>query len=70
MEERIGKRVNAERSEEAIATGAGAVAVACPFCRIMISDGVAAAQSDLEPAEQMEVLDVAQLLLRAVSPAH
>jgi Fe-S oxidoreductase len=70
MEERIGKRVNAERSEEAIATGAGAVAVACPFCRIMISDGVAAAQSDLEPAEQMEVLDVAQLLLRAVSPAR
>jgi Fe-S oxidoreductase len=69
MEERIGKRVNAERSEEAIATGASAVAVACPFCRIMISDGVAAAQSDLEPAQQMEVLDVAQLLLRSVHPS-
>jgi Fe-S oxidoreductase len=66
MEERIGKRVNAERTEEAIATGAGTVAVACPYCRIMLSDGVGAVQADREPAEQLQVLDVAQLLLRAV----
>ena len=69
MEERLGKRVNTERTEEAIATGASAVAVGCPFCRIMISDGVASVQSDLERDQQMQVLDVAQLLLRSVRGA-
>ncbi len=65
MEERIGKRVNQERTEEALETGASTIAIACPFCRVMLSDGVASAQSGIEREEQVQVLDVAQLLLRA-----
>ncbi|MBX7431894.1 (Fe-S)-binding protein [Mycobacterium sp. Y57] len=62
MEEHIGKRVNQERTEEALDTGASAIATGCPFCRVMITDGVddVAATRDIEKAE---VLDVAQLLL-------
>jgi Fe-S oxidoreductase len=40
MEESVGKKVNTERSQELIATGAGRIAVACPYCYIMIDDGV------------------------------
>jgi Fe-S oxidoreductase len=69
MEEKIGKRVNVERTEEAIATGAATVAVGCPFCRVMLSDGVGELQSDVDKAEQVQVADVAQLLLRAVQRA-
>jgi Fe-S oxidoreductase len=65
MEERIGKRINTERTEEALATGAEAIAVGCPFCRVMLSDGVTAAQAEGE-GEGVEVLDVAQLLLAGV----
>ncbi|HEU0042432.1 MAG TPA: (Fe-S)-binding protein, partial [Jiangellaceae bacterium] len=65
MEERIGKRINNERTEEALATGADAIAVGCPFCHVMFSDGVTAAQADGQ-GEGVEVLDVAQLLLAGV----
>jgi Fe-S oxidoreductase len=65
MEERIGKRVNTERTEEALATGADRIAVGCPFCRVMLSDGLTAAQAD-GTAEDVQVQDVAQLLLAAV----
>ena len=60
MEETLGSRINLNRVDEAIATGAPQVAVACPFCRIMVGDGMTARQSDVE------VLDVAQVLLRSV----
>ena len=60
MEEKIGTRINLNRVDEAIDTGAQEVAVACPFCRIMVGDGMVARQSDVE------VLDVAQILLRSV----
>ncbi len=66
MEERIGTRISADRTAEAVATGATAVATACPFCRIMLSDGVTAAQQDGSAGDEVEVLDVAQLLLAAV----
>jgi len=65
MEERIGQRINANRTEEALATGAQQIAVGCPFCRVMLSDGVAAAQQH-GAADGVEVLDVAQLLLASV----
>jgi len=47
MEERTGKRINAERTEELLATGADAIAVACPFCMTMLTDGVKAKGSDV-----------------------
>ena len=64
MEEKIGTRINLNRVDEAIDTGAQEVAVACPFCRIMVGDGMVARQSDVE------VLDVAQVLLRSVKGAN
>ncbi len=60
MEEKIGTRINMNRVEEALATGAEEVAVACPFCRVMVGDGVSSKES------KVEVLDVAQALLRSV----
>ena len=64
MEEKLGTRINLNRVDEAIDTGAQEVAVACPFCRIMVGDGMVARQSDVE------VLDVAQVLLRSVKAAE
>jgi Fe-S oxidoreductase len=65
MEEHIGKRVNHERVEEALDTGAAKIATGCPFCRVMMTDGVddVAAARDVE---KKEVLDVAQLLLASL----
>lgn len=66
MEEKIGSRINVNRTEEAINTGADKIAVGCPFCRVMLSDGLTAKQADDESLLKVEVLDVAQLLLQAV----
>jgi Fe-S oxidoreductase len=65
MEERIGKRINAERVEEALATGASTIAVGCPFCYTMLGDGLTGKQATGEAAEDVEVVDVATVLLRA-----
>ena len=42
LEEKIGKRVNVERTEQALATGATTIAVGCPFCMTMLTDGTKA----------------------------
>ncbi len=60
MEEKLGTRINLNRVDEAIATGADEIAVGCPFCRVMVSDGAKGRESDVE------VLDVAQVLLRSI----
>ncbi|GAA0608832.1 (Fe-S)-binding protein [Kutzneria viridogrisea] len=65
MEERIGKRINLERVDEALATGAGTIATACPFCRVMLTDGLVQRQSE-DLARNTVVRDVSQLLLEAV----
>lgn len=62
MEEHIGKRINHERVDEALATGASTVATACPFCRVMVTDGVND-RSEEAGRSGVEVLDVAQILL-------
>jgi Fe-S oxidoreductase len=67
MEEKIGTRINATRTAEAVATGAQQIAVACPFCRVMLSDGLTTAQADGKAAESVEVIDIAQMLLAAVN---
>ncbi|AYY11409.1 (Fe-S)-binding protein [Actinobacteria bacterium YIM 96077] len=79
MEERIGKRINGDRTEEALATldssgdsaesgqdgASGSIAIGCPFCRVMLSDGLTQAQSDGR-GTNVDVVDVAQLLLDGV----
>ncbi|MFN8014445.1 MAG: heterodisulfide reductase-related iron-sulfur binding cluster [Dermatophilaceae bacterium] len=65
MEEKLGTRINMNRTEEALATGAERIAIGCPFCRVMISDGLTAKQAEGVGAE-VEVVDVAQMLLAAV----
>jgi Fe-S oxidoreductase len=62
MEERTGKRINAERTEELLATGADTIAVACPFCMTMISDGVKA------NGAEVPVLDVSEVVAGAMKP--
>jgi Fe-S oxidoreductase len=57
MEEHTGKKVNIERSEEAIATGADVVATGCPFCFVMMDDGV----KELG-ASGVEVMDISMVL--------
>lgn len=66
MEEKIGTRINANRTAEAVATGADTIAIGCPFCRVMLSDGLTEAQGKGEAREEVQVLDVAQMLLAAV----
>jgi Fe-S oxidoreductase len=58
LEENIGKRVNMERTEEALGTGADVVSTACPYCMIMLDDAVRAHQKE----DDVRVLDLSQLL--------
>ncbi|MGZ4797285.1 MAG: (Fe-S)-binding protein, partial [Acidimicrobiia bacterium] len=62
MEETIGKKVNTERAQEAIATGAERIAVACPFCYVMMDDGVKGEGKD----EEVMVSDIAEVVLEAL----
>lgn len=59
MEETIGKRINVERSEEAIATGATTIAAACPFCSTMLTDGVKEKHAPVVVKDVAEILDEA-----------
>jgi Fe-S oxidoreductase len=68
MEEKLGFRMNKNRSEQLLATGAGTVAVGCPFCMVMIDDGIKTAAAD--PAKAPEVLDIAEVLVRATAEVH
>ena len=63
MEEHLGdKRVNVERTEEAMATQPDRIAVACPFCNIMLSDGV----NEKGAGDDVVVSDISQVLLDAL----
>jgi Fe-S oxidoreductase len=66
MEESIGTRININRTTEAVETGADQIAVGCPYCRVMLSDGLTAQQADGAAREEVEVLDVAEMLLDSV----
>lgn len=65
LEERIGKRINLERADEALGTGAGVVSTACPYCLIMLDDALKERQRD----EEVSVLDISQLLERSLPSA-
>ena len=66
MEERIGKRINVDRVDEALSTNPAKIATGCPFCRVMLTDGVTARQEEGK-GEGVEVIDVAQLMLESIS---
>jgi len=63
MEENIGKRVNMERTEEALGTGADIISTACPFCMIMLDDAVKASGR----GDDVSVMDIAQVVERSLS---
>ncbi len=68
MEERIGKRINTERIDEALGTNPDTVSTACPYCLVMLGDAIAAKKASGEAPESLEIVDVAQLLARSVQP--
>ncbi len=67
-EEKLGQRVNLNRTDEAIATGADRIAIGCPFCRVMLSDGLSARIDEGKAREDVEVVDIAQMLLASLRP--
>jgi Fe-S oxidoreductase len=69
MEERIGKRINTERIDEALALNPDTISTACPYCLVMLGDAVNAKKASGEAADTLEVVDVAQLLARTMTPA-
>ena len=62
MEETEGKRINHERTEEVLATGAGTVASSCPFCMTMISDGI----KEVANGSEVEVKDIAEIVYQSM----
>jgi Fe-S oxidoreductase len=66
LEERIGKRINTERIDEALALDPDTVSTACPYCLVMLGDAVNAKKAAGQAKQTLEVIDVAQLLVRSV----
>jgi Fe-S oxidoreductase len=66
MEEKRGVRINAERTRQALATGASAVATACPFCLVMMRDGVA---DSGDRGRDVQVQDIAEILAASLPTA-
>jgi hypothetical protein len=69
MEERIGKRINVERIDEALELDPDLVTTACPFCMVMLGDAIEAKKSEGAAKESLEIVDVAQVLARSLVPA-
>jgi Fe-S oxidoreductase len=57
IEETLGKRINIERAEEIIASGAKTVAAACPFCVTMLRDGLLDREADIPVKDIVEIID-------------
>ena len=67
MEEKIGKRINMERTDEAIGLDPDLISTACPFCMVMLSDAVTAKKADGTAKDHVQVLDVAQILQQSLT---
>ena len=69
MEETRGTRINAERTRQALETGASTVATACPFCMTMLKDGLSDAQSEAPVASGIvSARDIAEILADVIEP--
>jgi Fe-S oxidoreductase len=66
LEERTGKRISTERIDEALALDPDTVSTACPYCLVMLGDAVNAKKAAGEAKPTLEVIDVAQLLVRSI----
>lgn len=62
MEEHMGKRINHERTDQALATGASVIATGCPFCMTMMSDGI----KDRGKEEEIQVKDIAEIIAEQI----
>ncbi|GAO44391.1 (Fe-S)-binding protein [Flavihumibacter petaseus] len=62
-EEKGTTRVNFDRASEAVRTGAGIIAAACPFCNTMLTDGV----KNSEREDSVKVMDIAELIASSLS---
>src|SRR3954454_9505395 len=67
MEEKIGKRINMERTEEALDLHPDVISTACPFCIPMLSDAQIPKKQNVVAKDHVEVLDVSQILLRSMA---
>ncbi len=67
LEERIGKRINVERTDEALGTGADVISTACPYCLIMLDDATKSRQAEGAARESVKVMDVAQVLEQSLA---
>jgi Fe-S oxidoreductase len=63
MEENRGTRINAERTRQVLATGAETVATSCPFCMVMMSDGLAAADG----GTSVNAMDISEVLAARIA---
>jgi Fe-S oxidoreductase len=66
LEERTGTRINNNRIDEALALDPDAITTGCPYCMVMLGDAVNAKKASGQAKESLEVIDVSQLLVRAV----
>ena len=66
LEERIGKRINEERIDEALELDPDTISTACPYCLVMLGDAVNAKKVSGQAKQELEVIDVAQLLARSI----
>jgi Fe-S oxidoreductase len=66
LEERTGSRINENRIDEALALDPDTVATGCPYCMVMLGDALNAKKAAGQAKQSLEVIDVSQLLIRAV----
>ncbi len=70
MDETRGTRINAARTDQALATGAATVATACPYCMVMLRDGIAEAGHGSDTEAPVTSADIAELLAASLAPAR
>jgi Fe-S oxidoreductase len=70
MEETIGTRINETRTDEALGTAPDLVTAACPYCIVMLTDGVATRKQEGKADESVRVTDVSEVLLRSIRRAE